>query len=73
MCQLHATKVVKLSAGWLKNGSDSKIVMFFISCRYIGDEYGLVSVLKYDADGGRLIQLPYEISSNSLSGNLLFF
>ncbi|XP_044473048.1 uncharacterized protein LOC123201555 isoform X2 [Mangifera indica] len=34
---------------------------------YIGDEYGLVSVLKYDADGGRLIQLPYEISSNSLS------
>ncbi|KAJ0088580.1 hypothetical protein Patl1_31355 [Pistacia atlantica] len=34
---------------------------------YIGDEYGLVSVLKYDADEGKLIQLPYKISSNSLS------
>ncbi|KAK1571863.1 hypothetical protein Q3G72_024193 [Acer saccharum] len=26
---------------------------------YLGDEYGMVSVLKYDAEEGKLTQLPY--------------
>ncbi|XWS55523.1 hypothetical protein CRYUN_Cryun09bG0007400 [Craigia yunnanensis] len=34
---------------------------------YIGDEYGLMSVIKYDAEDGKLSQLPYNISANSLS------
>ncbi|XP_007026669.2 PREDICTED: uncharacterized protein LOC18597526 isoform X1 [Theobroma cacao] len=34
---------------------------------YIGDEYGLMSVIKYDAENGKLLQLPYYISANSLS------
>ncbi|OMO85028.1 hypothetical protein CCACVL1_10464 [Corchorus capsularis] len=34
---------------------------------YIGDEYGSMSVVKYDADDGKLSRLPYNISSNSLN------
>ncbi|OMO97590.1 Lethal(2) giant larvae protein [Corchorus olitorius] len=34
---------------------------------YIGDEYGSMSVIKYDADDGKLSRLPYNISSNSLN------
>ncbi|KAH9736583.1 v-snare coiled-coil domain-containing protein [Citrus sinensis] len=35
---------------------------------YIGDENGLMSVIKYDADEGKLFQLPYNISADALSG-----
>ncbi|XP_022767745.1 uncharacterized protein LOC111312058 isoform X3 [Durio zibethinus] len=34
---------------------------------FIGDEYGMISVIKYDAEDGKLSQLPYNISANSLS------
>lgn len=34
---------------------------------YIGDENGLMSVIKYDADEGKLFQLPYNISADALS------
>ncbi|KAK2656543.1 hypothetical protein Ddye_009595 [Dipteronia dyeriana] len=34
---------------------------------YVGDEYGLTSVLKYDSDEGKLFQLPYRLSAKSLS------
>ncbi|XP_057947771.1 uncharacterized protein LOC131143469 [Malania oleifera] len=34
---------------------------------YIGDEYGLLSVLKYEAEGEKLLRLPYHISANSIS------
>ncbi|XVE97101.1 hypothetical protein REPUB_Repub02eG0281600 [Reevesia pubescens] len=34
---------------------------------FIGDEYGLMSVIKYDAEDGKLSQFPYNISANSLS------
>ncbi|KAL8503177.1 hypothetical protein ACS0TY_022067 [Phlomoides rotata] len=34
---------------------------------FVGDEYGLVSVLKYDPDGEQLLQLHYELSSESLA------
>lgn len=36
--------------------------------RYVGDEYGLMSVLKYDPDSGQLLQLPYQLSSDFLGG-----
>ncbi|KAH1039946.1 hypothetical protein J1N35_041689 [Gossypium stocksii] len=34
---------------------------------YIGDEYGTLSVVKYDGEDGKLLHLPYNISANSLS------
>ncbi|XP_011095024.1 uncharacterized protein LOC105174577 isoform X2 [Sesamum indicum] len=34
---------------------------------YVGDEYGLMSVLKYDSDGGELLKLHYQLSSDSLA------
>ncbi|XP_021906216.1 uncharacterized protein LOC110820897 isoform X3 [Carica papaya] len=34
---------------------------------YIGDEYGLTSVLKYDAENEKLLQLPYNIPASSLN------
>ncbi|GMJ03232.1 Tomosyn [Hibiscus trionum] len=34
---------------------------------YIGDEYGLLSVVKFDGEDGKLSHLPYNISANSLS------
>ncbi|PQQ01050.1 uncharacterized protein Pyn_18909 [Prunus yedoensis var. nudiflora] len=34
---------------------------------YVGDDYALVAVMKYDAEEGKLLQLPYHISANSLS------
>ncbi|XP_048439524.1 uncharacterized protein LOC103930534 isoform X2 [Pyrus x bretschneideri] len=37
------------------------------SLMYVGDEYALVAVVKYDAEEGKLLQLPYHISANSLS------
>ncbi|KAL3826120.1 hypothetical protein ACJIZ3_022149 [Penstemon smallii] len=37
------------------------------SFMYIGDEYGLMSVLKYDPDDGQILQLPYHLSSDSLA------
>ncbi|KAL8547985.1 hypothetical protein ACS0TY_007322 [Phlomoides rotata] len=37
------------------------------SFMFVGDKYGLVSVLKYDPDGEQLLQLHYELSSESLA------
>ncbi|XP_073016310.1 uncharacterized protein [Primulina eburnea] len=34
---------------------------------YVGDEHGLMSVLKYDATCEQLLRLPYHLSSDSLS------
>ncbi|XP_034693950.1 lethal(2) giant larvae protein homolog 1-like isoform X2 [Vitis riparia] len=34
---------------------------------YIGDEYGSISVLKCEADDGKLLQLPYNIFAKSIS------
>lgn len=41
--------------------------------RYIGDECGLMSVVQYDPEEAKLLQLPYSISANSLNGNDFFF
>ena len=37
--------------------------------RYLGDEYGMVSVLKYDAEEGELTQLPYYVPTDVIAGN----
>ncbi|KAH7854128.1 hypothetical protein Vadar_010404 [Vaccinium darrowii] len=34
---------------------------------YIGDEFGFLSILKYDADKGELLQMPYHIPANLIS------
>ncbi|CAH8389726.1 unnamed protein product [Eruca vesicaria subsp. sativa] len=34
---------------------------------YVGDEYGMVSVVKYNADEGRLVHLPYYVPTDALA------
>ncbi|KAF8115181.1 hypothetical protein N665_0029s0027 [Sinapis alba] len=34
---------------------------------YVGDEYGMVSVVKYSADEGKLVQLPYYVPTDALA------
>ncbi|KAL6581229.1 hypothetical protein OROMI_007152 [Orobanche minor] len=34
---------------------------------YVGDEYGFLSVLKYDAEGGNILQLPYNCPANLIA------
>ncbi|KAF8396949.1 hypothetical protein HHK36_018585 [Tetracentron sinense] len=34
---------------------------------YVGDEYGSISVLKYDAEEGKLLQLPYHVPAYSIT------
>ncbi|CAN8257088.1 unnamed protein product [Cochlearia groenlandica] len=34
---------------------------------YVGDEYGMVSVLKYSADEGKLVHLPYYVPTDALA------
>lgn len=49
-----------------------RILNLFITFRYLGDENGLLSVLKYDVDDGKLQKMPYNVSIHSLAGILLF-
>ncbi|KAK6929486.1 WD40 repeat, partial [Dillenia turbinata] len=42
-------------------------VLYGTSYMYIGDEYGSLSVLNYDAEQGKLLQMPYAISANSVA------
>lgn len=37
--------------------------------RYIGCEYGMVAVLKYDAESKQIIHLPYCVPKNVIAGN----
>lgn len=50
---------------------ESNITAFCVICgthyMYIGDEYGFLSVLKYDADDRKILQLPYHIPANLVS------
>ncbi|CAH8324377.1 unnamed protein product [Eruca vesicaria subsp. sativa] len=34
---------------------------------YVGDEYGMVSVVKYNADEGKLVHLPYYVPTDALA------
>jgi hypothetical protein len=40
----------------------------FAAFRYLGDENGLLSVLKYDVDDGKLQKMPYNVPIHSLAG-----
>ncbi|KAF8397271.1 hypothetical protein HHK36_016182 [Tetracentron sinense] len=42
-------------------------VIYGTNFMYVGDEYGLMSVLKYDAEGGKLLHFPYSIPANSIT------
>ncbi|KAF5736569.1 hypothetical protein HS088_TW14G00714 [Tripterygium wilfordii] len=50
---------------------ESNITAFSVICgtsfMYVGDEYGMVSVLKYDAAEGKLVLLPYYVPTNSIT------
>ncbi|KAL6520905.1 hypothetical protein OROGR_017474 [Orobanche gracilis] len=43
------------------------------SFMYVGDEYGLLSVLKYDLDSGQLLQTDYQLTPDSLAGLLIAY
>lgn len=52
--------------------------IFADMCRYVGDDSGLISVLKYNPEEGKLLSLPYQITSDALNGifvlvSFLFF
>ncbi|OWM81744.1 hypothetical protein CDL15_Pgr007782 [Punica granatum] len=40
---------------------------------YIGDECGSLSVLKFDAEDGKLLRLPYHITASSIGSNISIF
>ncbi|KAI3930778.1 hypothetical protein MKX01_037224, partial [Papaver californicum] len=44
-----------------------RVTFIICYCLYIGDEYGMVSVLKYDAEEVAILQLAYHIPANYLA------
>jgi hypothetical protein len=48
-------------------------VLKFALFRYLGDENGLLSVLKYDVDDGKLQKMPYNIPIQSIAGKPFAF
>lgn len=44
---------------------------YIITFRYIGNEYAMVSLVKYDAEDQKIKLLPYYITSNFIAGNLI--
>lgn len=44
----------------------------FHRTRYIGDENGLMSVLRYDSEEGKLSRLPYNIPAKAIIGIFFF-
>jgi len=36
---------------------------------YVGDEYGMVYVLKYDAEEVKLVPMPYHVPADVAAGN----
>lgn len=40
--------------------------------RYVGSEYAMVAVLKFDAEERKIRQLPYYITANVISGSTFF-
>ncbi|KAM7467960.1 hypothetical protein LguiB_015522 [Lonicera macranthoides] len=60
------TRCITCSLQWESNITAFSVIVgsHFM---YIGDENGLMSVLKYEAEDGTLLLLPYRLSSNSLT------
>ena len=44
----------------------------FYCIRYIGDENGLMSVLRYNSEEGKLLRLPYNIPAKAIIGSFFF-
>jgi hypothetical protein len=42
-------------------------------CSYVGDEHGLFSVIKFDAEEGQLLKSSNHLSAKFLRGNFLFY
>ncbi|KAG8377035.1 hypothetical protein BUALT_Bualt09G0126200 [Buddleja alternifolia] len=59
------TRSIACSLQWESNVTAFSVISGS-SFMYVGDEYGMMSVLKYDADHRQLLQLPYQLSSDSL-------
>lgn len=59
-------RIIADSLQWASNITSFSVISgsHFI---YIGDEHGLMSVMKFEAEDGKLFQLPYHISANSIS------
>lgn len=47
----------------------SNTISIWFTFRYVGDEFGMVSVLKYDAEEAKLMMMPYYVPTNILAGN----
>lgn len=43
-----------------------------IASRYVGDEYGYFSVLKYDFEEGNIQHMPYQIPADIIAGKLTY-
>lgn len=43
-----------------------------IASRYVGDEYGYFSVLKYDFEEGNIQHTPYQIPADIIAGKLTY-
>ncbi|KAL8473503.1 hypothetical protein ACS0TY_030367 [Phlomoides rotata] len=59
-------RLIACSLQWESNVTAFSVIRGS-SFMFVGDKYGLVSVLKYDPDGEQLLQLHYELSSESLA------
>lgn len=40
-----------------------------MASRYLGDEYGYLSVLKFNFEEGNIQQMPYQIPADLIAGN----
>lgn len=49
--------------------SPPKLRLFLMTFRYVGDEHGRLSVLKYVVEEGKLSRLPYVIPTSFITGN----
>lgn len=45
------------------------IVATHYHLRYVGDEHGMVYVLKYDAEEVKLVPMPYHVPADLAEGN----
>jgi hypothetical protein len=56
------------SLQWESNVTAFSII-FCSSYMYVGDEYGMVYVLKYDAEEVKLVPMPYHVPADVAAGN----
>lgn len=57
---------IATSIQWESNITAFSVIYGF-QYMYVGDEYGFLSVLKYDAEEGKVLQLPYYITASLIA------